>query len=114
MILTVLKHSIYIDFFELIMNIYIGNLAWKATEDDLKNLFGYFGTVTKAVVIRDRRSGRSKGFGFVELEDREQGQIAIDKLNNTIFMERSIIVNEARPQGSEDDSKDSAESSVNG
>ena len=87
------------------MNIYIGNLAWKATEDDLKNLFGYFGNVTKAVVIRDRRSGRSKGFGFVELDDSEQGQIAIDKLNNTIFMERSIIVNEARPQNSDSDSK---------
>ncbi len=86
------------------MNIYVGNLAWKATEQDLETLFAYFGEVKKAVVIKDKKTGRSKGFGFVELEDKQQAQIAIDKLNNTEFMERTLVVNEARPKGEKGDS----------
>ncbi len=80
------------------MNIYVGNLAWKATEQDLETLFAYFGDVKKAVVIKEKKTGRSKGFGFVELEDEQQGRVAIDKLNNTVFMERTLVVNEARPK----------------
>ncbi|MCC5934607.1 MAG: RNA-binding protein [Candidatus Cyclonatronum sp.] len=80
------------------MNIYVGNLAWEATEQDLETLFGYFGDVKNAVIIKERKTGRSKGFGFVELEDDEKAGVAIDKLNNTVFMERAIIVNEARPK----------------
>lgn len=80
------------------MNIYVGNLAWKATGDDLKELFQHFGEVKSAVVITDNRTNRSKGFGFVELENEEQAKIAIEKLNNTIFMDRSLVVNEAKPK----------------
>jgi len=87
------------------MNIYIGNLAWKATEQDLETLFAYFGDVKEAVIIRERKTGRSKGFGFVELEDEEQARIAIDKLNNTVFLERTLVVNEARPKENEDDNE---------
>lgn len=84
------------------MNIYVGNLSWDATENDLENLFGYFGDVKNAVIIKERKTGRSKGFGFIELEDDEKAQIAIEKLNNTIFMDRALIVNEARPKSDSD------------
>ncbi len=80
------------------MNIYVGNLAWEVTDKDLENLFGYFGTVTSAVVITDNKSGKSKGFGFVEMADEAQGTVAVEKLNNTEFKERKLIVNEARPK----------------
>lgn len=78
------------------MNIYVGNLAWEATGDDLKDLFGYFGEVKSAIVITDSRTKRSKGFGFVEMADEQQGRIAMEKLNNTVFKERTLVVNEAK------------------
>jgi len=80
------------------MNIYIGNLAWKATGDDLKELFQHFGEVENAIVITDNRTRRSKGFGFVEMKDENQAKVAIEKLNNTVFMERVLVVNKARPK----------------
>ena len=80
------------------MNIYVGNLAWEVTDKDLENLFGYFGEVSSAVVITDGRSGKSKGFGFVEMADEKKGSIAVEKLNNTEFKERKLIVNEAKPK----------------
>ncbi|AXJ02563.1 RNA recognition motif containing protein [Cyclonatronum proteinivorum] len=84
------------------MNIYVGNLSWDATEKDLETLFGYFGDVKNAVIIKERKTGRSKGFGFVDLEDDEKALIAIEKLNNTMFMDRAIVVNEARPKSDSD------------
>ncbi|MCH8567219.1 MAG: RNA-binding protein [Balneolales bacterium] len=80
------------------MNVYVGNLSWSATEEDLTELFSHFGDIKSTIIIKDRNSGRSKGFGFVEFESEEQAKIAIDKLNNTVFMERTLIVNEARPK----------------
>ena len=84
------------------MNIYVGNLAWKANNQELKELFEHFGAVDKAVIIRDRRTKRSRGFGFVEMPDDGEAQAAIDNLNNTVFMERTIVVNEAKPRNNED------------
>jgi RNA recognition motif-containing protein len=78
------------------MNIYVGNLAWEVTGDDLKGLFEYFGEVNNAIVITDSRTKRSKGFGFVEMEDETQARIAMEKLNNTVFKERTLVVNEAK------------------
>ncbi|HKI47340.1 MAG TPA: RNA-binding protein [Balneolales bacterium] len=84
------------------MNIYVGNLAWKANNQELKELFEHFGAVDKAVIIRDRKTKRSRGFGFVEMPDDGEAQAAIDNLNNTVFMERTIVVNEAKPRSNED------------
>ena len=88
------------------MNIYIGNLSWDATEKDLETLFGYFGEVRNAIIIKERKTGRSKGFGFVELEDDEKALIAIEKLHNTMYMDRAIVVNEARPKSETDSEAD--------
>lgn len=80
------------------MNIYVGNLAWKTTDQDLEELFRNFGEVDKAFVIRDRNTKRSKGFGFIEMADENAAKAAIDALNNTIFMDRTMVVNEAKPK----------------
>lgn len=80
------------------MNIYVGNLAWKAKKQDLTELFEHFGEVTRAFIVRDRRSRRSKGFGFVEMPDEQAALAAIEALNNTVFLERAIMVNEANPR----------------
>ena len=79
--------------------LYVGNLSYKTTEEDLRELFAGVGTVVSAVVITDRMTGRSKGFGFVEMETAEAAQEAVTKFNNYSFMERNLTVNEARPQG---------------
>lgn len=79
--------------------LYVGNLSYKTTEEDLRELFAGVGTVISAVVITDRMTGRSKGFGFVEFETAEDAQKAVEKFNNYSFMERNLTVNEARPQG---------------
>ncbi len=84
------------------MNIYVGNLAWKANNQELKELFEHFGAVDKAVIIRDRKTKRSRGFGFVEMPDEGDAEAAIENLNNTVFMERTIVVNEAKPRSNED------------
>ncbi|MCA1802023.1 MAG: RNA-binding protein [Rhodothermaceae bacterium] len=80
------------------MNIYVGNLAWKTTDQDLEELFRNFGEVDKAFVIRDRNTKRSKGFGFIEMADESAAKAAIDSLNNTIYMDRTLVVNEAKPK----------------
>lgn len=87
------------------MNIYVGNLAWKARKQDLTELFEHFGEVTRAFIVRDKRTRRSKGFGFVEMTNDDQALVAIETLNNTVFMERAIVVNEANPR-KDDDSED--------
>ena len=78
--------------------LYVGNLSYNATEEDLRALFAEIGPVVSAVVITEQATGRSKGFGFVEMETPEAAQQAIEKLNNTMFMQRSLTVSEARPQ----------------
>ena len=81
------------------MNIYIGNLPYSTTEDDLRQLFAEYGAVTSANIIKDRDTGNSKGFGFVEMESQADGQKAIDNLNGSSVSGRNIKVNEARPRG---------------
>jgi RNA recognition motif-containing protein len=80
------------------MNIYIGNLDYGVTEADLNNAFGEFGTVSKSNVITDKFTGRSKGFGFVEMPNDAEANEAISSLNQTELNGRKISVNEARPR----------------
>jgi RNA recognition motif-containing protein len=79
-------------------NIYVGNLAWAVTADDLLELFGQYGKVARAQVITDRETGRSRGFGFVEMESDEESQKAIEALNGFNHNDRPLMVNEARPR----------------
>ena len=78
------------------MRIYVGSLPYDTTSQDLIDLFGQVGQVVSATVITDRDSGRSKGFGFVEMSNDEEARNAIDQLNGAHLGERSIVVNEAR------------------
>ena len=80
------------------MNIYVGNLAWQMTEDELYDLFAAHGEVTRATIISDRDTGRSKGFGFVEMTNDEEGKAAIESLNGQELKGRNLTVNEARPR----------------
>ena len=80
------------------MNIFIGNLSYNVNEGDLCQAFEAFGQVTSATVIKDVQSGRSKGFGFVEMPERAEAQSAIAALNGQAFKGRTITVNEARAQ----------------
>ena len=80
------------------MKLYVGGLAYSVTEQELEDYFGTVGKVVSAAVIKDRDSGQSKGFGFVEMEDAEAGKKAIAELNGKELSGRSIMVNEARPQ----------------
>ncbi len=79
-------------------NIYVGNLVWECTADDLLALFQAHGTVARAQVITDRETGRSRGFGFVEMNDDGEAQRAIEALNGFDFKGRPLTVNEARPR----------------
>jgi len=78
--------------------LYVGNLDYGVTDDQLKELFGQAGTVESAVVITDRQSGRSKGFGFVEMATEKEAKDAIKMFNEKDFQGRKMIVNEARPR----------------
>ena len=78
-------------------NIYVGNLSWSTSDADLKNMFAHYGTVTSAHVIEDRETGRSRGFGFVEM-DAEGATKAISELNGTEIDGRTLKVNEAQPR----------------
>jgi len=80
------------------MNIYVGNLSWSMTDEDLTNLFTPYGVVTSGKILKDKMSGRSKGFGFVEMEDDEAARTAISNLNETEVMGRKLIVNESQPR----------------
>lgn len=77
--------------------LYVGNLSYNTTEDQLHKLFSDFGPVASVAVITDRDTGRSKGFGFVEMENAADAQKAIEKLNNSEVDGRALTVNEARP-----------------
>jgi RNA recognition motif-containing protein len=80
------------------MNIYVGNLSWSMTDEDLNTLFSEYGTVTSAKILKDKMNGRSKGFGFVEMEDEEASKTAIANLNETEIQGRKLIVNESQPR----------------
>ena len=80
------------------MNIYIGNLSYAATDQDLEELFSPYGEVSKTTIIMDRETGRSKGFGFAEMPDDDAAKTAIAALNGSTFLNRNITVNEARPR----------------
>ena len=80
------------------MNIYVANLSWNTNSDSLQELFSQYGEVTSAYIINDRETGRSRGFGFVEMPNDEEGQKAIDTLNETEFEGKSIAVSVARPR----------------
>lgn len=78
--------------------LYVGNLDYSVTSEQLKELFAPAGSVVEAVVITDRNSGRSKGFGFVEMSKEEEAKKAIETLNGKKVQDRDIVVNEARPR----------------
>jgi RNA recognition motif-containing protein len=80
------------------MNIFVSSLSFSVTDGDLKQLFAAHGKVSSAKVIIDRETNRSKGFGFVEMPDDNEGQKAIKALNGSQFQGRSIVVNVARPK----------------
>ena len=80
------------------MNIYTGNLSYEVSEDDLKSAFEEFGEVASAKIISDRYSGRSKGFGFVEMPSDEEANAAIEALSGKELAGRALVVKEARPR----------------
>jgi RNA recognition motif-containing protein len=80
------------------MNIYIGNLSFTATEADLKEAFQAFGEVSSCNIIKDKYSGQSRGFGFVEMPNKDEAEKAISMLNGKDFKGRSLKVNEAKPR----------------
>lgn len=80
------------------MNIYVANIPWKATEDQLRDLFNQYGEVNSAKIILDRETQRSRGFGFVEMSDEAAARQAIAALNGNDFMGKNLVVNEARPR----------------
>ena len=79
-------------------NIYVGNLAWESSSDDLLTMFGQYGQVTRAQVTMDRETGRSRGFGFVEMGSDAEAAAAIEGLNGHQINGRALTVNEARPR----------------
>ncbi len=80
------------------VNIYVGNLPYSTTDAELTELFSAHGTVRRATVIIDRETGRSRGFGFVEMEDAAQGNAAIQAMNGQDMGGRKLVVNEAKPR----------------
>jgi RNA recognition motif-containing protein len=83
---------------ELRMNIYVGNMSRDVTDEDLRQAFEAFGEVSSATVIKDKFTSVSKGFGFVEMPDKAQAQLAIDDLNGKELKEQALNVAEARPR----------------
>jgi RNA recognition motif-containing protein len=80
------------------MNIYVANIPWKATEEELRALFADYGEIDSAKIITDKFTQRSRGFGFVEMKDDEAAKKAIEELNGQDFMGKNLVVNEARPK----------------
>jgi cold-inducible RNA-binding protein len=80
------------------MRLYVGNISFKATEDDLRDLFAQAGEVLSVKLIKDNATGRLRGFGFVEMVSEDDGKKAVETFNGKNFMERAIVVNEAKPQ----------------
>ncbi|MFL6230212.1 MAG: RNA recognition motif domain-containing protein [Pyrinomonadaceae bacterium] len=80
------------------IKLYVGNLSFQTSSDDLRDLFAQAGTVESANVVEDRDTGRSRGFGFVEMASKEEGEAAITQFNGKEFNGRNLTVNEARPR----------------
>ena len=80
------------------MNIYVGNLSYEVDENDLTEVFESYGTVNSSRVITDKYSGRSKGFGFVTMENQDEANLAIKELNGAVYEQRDMVVNEAKPR----------------
>ncbi|WP_276134787.1 RNA recognition motif domain-containing protein [Polluticoccus soli] len=80
------------------MKLFVGNLNYHTTEKQLHGLFSEFGVVTSVSIINDKFTNRSRGFGFVEMEERASGEKAVARLNNTTFDSQSLVVNEAKPR----------------
>tara|TARA_Y100000817_G_scaffold287716_1_gene256441 strand:+ start:1961 stop:2221 length:261 start_codon:yes stop_codon:yes gene_type:complete len=81
-----------------LVNIYCGNISYDTSEDDLRDLFAQYGEVAGVRVIKDRDTGRSKGFGFVDMNNDDEAKEAIEALNEKDFMGRALRINEARPR----------------
>ena len=79
------------------MNIYVANISFRASEQELKELFQQYGEVSSAKIVTDRDTGRSRGFGFVEMPNDSEARQAIAQLNGVEFSQRNLVVNEARP-----------------
>jgi RNA recognition motif-containing protein len=80
------------------MNLYVGNLPYRITEDQLREAFEEYGQVSSCTIIKDKVTGQSKGFGFLEMPERSEAEAAINSLNGRDLMGRKINVNEARPR----------------
>ncbi len=80
------------------MKLYVGNLSFQSSNEDLQEMFAAAGTVVSASIVTDRETGRSKGFGFVEMSSKTEGEAAINQFNGKEFNGRNITVNEARPK----------------
>ena len=80
------------------MNIYVGNLDYKVAENDLRNIFQEYGSVTEIKIITDKYNGKSKGFGFVIMDNGDEAKNAINELNGKTMSNRKIVVKEARPK----------------
>ena len=80
------------------MNIYVGNISWDLTDEELKNAFEAHGQVSTAKIITDKYTGKSRGFGFVEMPEKSEAEAAINNLNGKELKGREIVVNEARPR----------------
>jgi RNA recognition motif-containing protein len=80
------------------MNIYVGNLPYQTTEEDLRSAFAEYGEVSKVNIVKDRFSGESRGFGFVEMASDDEGQAAISALDGREYQGRTLKINEARPR----------------
>ena len=80
------------------MNLYVGNLPYRLTEDQLRSAFEEYGSVSSCTIIKDKVTGQSKGFGFLEMPERSEAEAAINNLNGRDLMGRKINVNEARPR----------------
>ena len=78
--------------------LFVGNLSFQATEEDLRELFAQAGTVETVRIITDQFTGRPRGFGFVEMATKEEAQKAVEMLNGRLFRDRNLVVDEARPQ----------------
>lgn len=84
------------------MNIYVGNLDYNVNEDDLQGIFEEYGTVSSVKLITDKFSGKSKGFGFVEMNDKEEAMKSINDLHGAMLENREMVVNEAKPKKAND------------
>ena len=87
------------------MNIYVGNLSWSTTDDELRQEFEAYGQVSSSTIIKDKETGKSRGFGFVEMANDAEGKAAIEALNGKDVGGRNLRINEARPRAENGDSR---------